>query len=216
MNSGPVVSKSGKYRVASARIDAHKGCDHPIGRGHRSALLERYAHVSPKASAGASVEGRPVGKTVTPGGYALLQARRPSGRGEFSRLRRRSRNCRRRQMPALHRSHEPGDHSGVWRLAQRLRDDDVNVEVDQSSRPGLIFRFSRMTTPRSRAAIVVRKARIESGWRLAPGLANFISFGRAFYDNGDGPMFTSRQATRQFASLGATPQEQGFGHAGDP
>jgi len=113
-------------------------------------------------------------------------------------------------------AHEPGDHSGVWRLAQRLRDDDVNVEVDQSSRPGLIFRFSRMTTPRSRAAIVVRKARIESGWRLAPGLANFISFGRAFYDNGDGPMFTARQATRQFASLGATPQEQGFGHAGDP
>src|SRR5438445_2122803 len=53
------------------------------------------------------------------------------------------------------------------------------------------------------AAIVVRKARVESGCRLAPCLANFISFERAFYDIGDGSMFPARQAARQVASLRA-------------
>ena len=61
-------------------------------------------------------------------------------------------------------------------------------------------------------AILVCKARIESGCRLAPGLANFISFERAFYDISDGPMFMARQV----ASLGTTHRELGFGPAGDP
>src|SRR6516162_90545 len=65
-------------------------------------------------------------------------------------------------------------------------------------------------------AILVCKARIESGCRLASGLANFISFERAFYDISNRSMFTARQAARQVASLGAAHRELGFGHAEDP
>jgi hypothetical protein len=53
------------------------------------------------------------------------------------------------------------------------------------------------------AAIVVCKARIENGCRLAPSLANFICFERAFDDIGNRSMFAARQATRQVASLRA-------------
>ena len=65
-------------------------------------------------------------------------------------------------------------------------------------------------------AKVVCYACVEGGCRLAPRLANFISFERAFYDIGDGSMFAARQAARQVASLRATHGELGFGHAGDP
>jgi hypothetical protein len=54
------------------------------------------------------------------------------------------------------------------------------------------------------AAIIVRKARVKNGCRLAPRLANFISFERAFHDIGNRPMFPARQAARQVASLRAT------------
>ena len=60
----------------------------------------------------------------------------------------RSGNCRRCQCEISMVPHEPSCHGGVWRLAQRFRD-DMSVEKDQSSGPEWIFRFSQMRASRS-------------------------------------------------------------------
>jgi len=137
-------------RQASA-VEARNGRDHSVGHGHGSALSEGCTHDVAVGERGGFREGEdPVGKTVAPRGQALLQARGPlvgenfpDAEGEFG-------NCHRRRCQLCIVAHEPGDYSGVWRLAQRLLD-DVGIEEDQSSGLGLIFRFSRMTTSRSKS-----------------------------------------------------------------
>jgi hypothetical protein len=68
------------------------------------------------------------------------------------------------------------------------------VEEDQSSGAGLIFRvFADDDLQLEIAVIVVQQHAQRSGYRLSPGLVNFISFERAFHDIGDGSMFMARQ-----------------------
>jgi hypothetical protein len=132
-------------------VDPCNGRDHSVGRGHGSALSERCAHdVAVGECRGFREREDPVGKTVAPRGQPLLQASGPLVGANFPDAEGDLGNGHRRQCQLCVVTHEPGDHSGVWRLTQRLRD-DVGVEEDQSSGPGLIFRVSRMTTSRSRS-----------------------------------------------------------------
>jgi hypothetical protein len=59
-------------------VDARYGRDHSVGRGHGAALSERGTHNVPVDERGGLREWEdPVGKTVAPGGQALLQVRGP-------------------------------------------------------------------------------------------------------------------------------------------
>jgi hypothetical protein len=70
-------------RQASA-VDARNGGDHPVGRGHGSTLPQRRAHdVAVGERGGFREREDPVGKTVAPGGEALLQARGPPVETDF-------------------------------------------------------------------------------------------------------------------------------------
>jgi hypothetical protein len=79
MSLRPVVAKSGKFRVAKRPpLMCGNGCDHSLGRGHGAALSERGAHdVAVGERGGFREREDPVGKTVAPGGQALLQAGGP-------------------------------------------------------------------------------------------------------------------------------------------
>ena len=114
----------------SPAVDSRYGRDHSIGRGHWQALSERRTH-DVAVGKGRSFGERkdPVGKTVTPRREPLLQACGPLVGTNFADAEGDLGNRHRRQSELGVVAHEPSYHGGVWRLAQRLRD-DVGIEKD--------------------------------------------------------------------------------------
>jgi hypothetical protein len=211
MSSRPVVSKFAKLPVANRPpIDARNGGDHAVWRGHGSAMSEPYAHDAAAGECRGFCEREdPVGETVAPAGQALLLECGPLVGAYFADTEGDLGSYHRRQCPAPHRcvratrsqrglgSYAASRRRRWCRGGSKLR---LGIDPPVFANEGLQIEI---------AAKLVRQASIESRPRLAPRLANFISFERAFHDIGDGSMFTTRQAARQIASLGTTYRELG-------
>jgi hypothetical protein len=97
-------------------MDARNGRNHSVGRGHGSALSERCTHdVAIGERGGFGERENPVGKTVAPGGQALLQAHGPLVGTNFPNTESDLGNCHRRQcqLRIVVLRHRLRDHVGV-------------------------------------------------------------------------------------------------------